>query len=85
MMENFANTYFSYNDCSKIGIIREDIENNYKLKNINEWERAILLTSLLYPMDRIAKTCGHYDAYRKDVEFNLTLELYLPLTNFKKN
>lgn len=30
MTENFANTYFSYFDCAKIGFIREDIENNYK-------------------------------------------------------
>jgi adenine-specific DNA-methyltransferase len=83
MTENFANTYFSYNDCSKIGFIREDIENSYDAGRINERERAILITSLLYAMDKIAKTCGHYDAYRKGAEFNSSLELYVPLAEVK--
>lgn len=30
-------------------------------------------------MDKIANTCGHYDAYRKGVVFEKTLELYVPL------
>ena len=65
MTDNFANTYFSYEDCSKIGYIREDIENKFKKKIINERERAVLITSLLYAMDHIAKTCGHYDAFTR--------------------
>ena len=32
MRENFANTFFSADDCSKIGYIREDIEVKYKNK-----------------------------------------------------
>ncbi|WP_317368320.1 DNA adenine methylase [uncultured Tyzzerella sp.] len=83
MTKKFADTYFSYNDCSKIGFIREDIERNYKLKKINERERAILLTSLLYAMDKIAKTCGHYDAYRKGVEFTSTIELSVLLAKIE--
>ncbi len=88
MTTNFANTYFSHDDCSKIGFIREDIETKYANKEINERERALLITSLLYAMDKIAKTCGHYDAYRKGVEFDVHLELLLPevsATNNKKN
>lgn len=69
MTQNFSNTYFCYEDCAKIGYIREDIENKFNNKEINERERALLITSLLYAMDKIAKTCGHYDAYRKGVEF----------------
>ena len=80
MRENFANTYFSADDCSKIGYIREDIEEKYKNKYINFKEYAILITSLLYAMDKIANTVGHYDAYRKNVEFekNLVLNVLLP-------
>ena len=63
MTRNFADTYFSKSDCAKIGYIREDIERNYKKGNLNKRERAILITSLLYAMDKIAVTCGHYDAY----------------------
>ncbi len=78
MTENFADTYFSRDDCAKIGFIREDIENNYKNKKINDRERALLITSLLYAMDKIAQTCGHYDAYRKGAEFDKALELLVP-------
>lgn len=85
MTENFADTYFSYNDCSKIGFIREDIERSYCDGNINERERAILITSLLYAMDKIAKTCGHYDAYRKGADFDVSLELFVPLAEVHNN
>ena len=34
MTENFSDTYFSRDDCAKIGFIREDIEKNYINKNI---------------------------------------------------
>ena len=54
MSENFADTFFSLADCRKIGFIREDIEVNFKNRNINARERAILITSLLYAMDKIA-------------------------------
>lgn len=88
MTQNFSNTYFSYEDCAKIGYIREDIEKKFNNKEINERERALLITSLLYAMDKIAKTCGHYDAYRKGVEFDMHLELLFPeasKSNNKKN
>lgn len=78
MTANFADTYFCYEDCAKIGYIREDIEQNFSLQKINKRERAILITSLLYAMDKIAKTCGHYDAYRKGAVFDCHLELSLP-------
>lgn len=85
MTENFADTYFSKNDCSKIGYIRDDIEKNYTDGKINERERALLITSLLYAMDKIAKTCGHYDAYRKGAEFSDELELFVPLAKVNNN
>ncbi len=79
MTDNFSDTYFSRDDCAKIGYIREDIECLYENGSINKRERAILITALLYAMDKIANTCGHYDAYRKGVVFEKTLELYVPL------
>lgn len=79
MTDNFSGTYFSRDDCAKIGFIREHIETSFKNGNLNERERAILITSLLYAMDKIANTCGHYDAYRKGVNFDKQLELYVPL------
>lgn len=62
---NFSNTYFDRENSLKIGAIREDIETQYKNGNINDRERAYLITSLIYALDRIANTVGHYDAYRK--------------------
>lgn len=61
--KNFGGKYFSFNDAKKIGYIREDIEK--KREELSEKEYNILITSLLYSMDRVANTVGHYDAYRK--------------------
>lgn len=85
MTDNFSDTYFSRGDCAKIGYIREDIENNFYSGNINKRERAILITSLLYAMDKIANTCGHYDAYRKEADFDKPLELSVPLAEINNN
>lgn len=81
MTANFSNTYFSDVVCSKIGFIREYIENEFRLKKINEKERAMLITSLLYALDKIANTCGHYDAYRRNAELTDKLELAIPEPN----
>lgn len=85
MSVNFSNTFFSAADCSKIGYIREDIEQNFLFKNINDRERALLITSLLYAMDKIANTCGHYDAYRKGATFDKNIELLYPDAPTKNN
>ncbi|WP_210396390.1 Dam family site-specific DNA-(adenine-N6)-methyltransferase [Corynebacterium sp. HMSC056E09] len=69
----FADTYFSADDCSKIGVARELIEQARLQQLINKREFAILLTSILYGMDRIANTVGHYDAYRKGATFDKPL------------
>ncbi|MDR1051967.1 MAG: DNA adenine methylase [Deltaproteobacteria bacterium] len=78
MSDNFADTFFSLADCRKIGFIREDIETRFKNSEINERERALLVTSLIYAADKIANTCGHYDAYRQGAEFDKHLVLFVP-------
>lgn len=87
MRENFGDTFFSADDCSKIGCVREQIENDYINKKINFKEYAILITSLLYGIDRIANTVGHYDAYRKNAQFDkkLIFPVLLPETNLNEN
>lgn len=87
MSNNFSDTFFSRENCRKIGFIREDIEKKFNSNCINERERALLITSLLYSMDKIANTCGHYDAYRKNGDLNKKLELLLPIpdTGLKNN
>lgn len=60
--KNFGGKFFSTNDAILIGEIRERIE---LASDINDKERAILIASLLYSIDKIANTVGHYDAYIK--------------------
>lgn len=79
MSKNYAETYFSTVNCRKIGCIREDIEKSFKSGLLNNREKCILITSLLYAMDKIANTCGHYDAYRKNGELDKELQLGMPL------
>ncbi|MBP9670063.1 Dam family site-specific DNA-(adenine-N6)-methyltransferase [Candidatus Woesebacteria bacterium] len=62
---NFSNTYFDSGNAKKIGIIRDDIEKLFDEKIITSREKSYLLTSLIYALDKIANTVGHYDAYRK--------------------
>jgi len=62
---NFSDTYFDHENSLKIGAIREDIEKLHEAGDVNEREKAYLVTSLIYSLDRIANTVGHYDAYRK--------------------
>lgn len=76
MSDTFGDTFFSYSDCKKIGYIREKINQMYAEKEINQREFAILVTALIYSMDKVANTCGHYDAYRKGVAYDRAFELH---------
>lgn len=83
MSENFGGKYFSQEASKKIGYIREEIAILSKNGEINKREECILISSLIYAIDRIASTCGHYDAYRKTKEYNDELVLKFP--NIKEN
>jgi len=61
--ENFGDKFFDYPNSKLIGFIREDIE---KQKNdLTEKEYNVLLATLIYNIDKIANTVGHFDAYIK--------------------
>ena len=60
---NFGGKFFSKNSARIIGFVRENIEENRK--NLTEREYHMLISSLLYSVDKIANTVGHYDAYFK--------------------
>lgn len=74
--ENFGGKYFSYDNSLKIGAIREEIERLTEI--VNTREKSILLTSLMYAVDKCANTCGHYDAYRRKLDALEPIELLLP-------
>lgn len=80
--KNFANRYFTLENAMRIDAIREKIE---LINNINGREYFFLLTSLLYAIDKIANTVGHYDAYRKKMENIKPLELRIPNLNINSN
>ncbi len=82
--KNYGGKFFSLNDARLIGEIRNRIEQN---KFINEREKAILISSLLYSMDKVANTVGHYDAYRKNNKINdrFKFELINPLNTSDKD
>lgn len=83
MSQNFSDTYFSAYTCKKIGWVREEIEKLYKENKINERERAVLITSLIYAMDKHAKTCGHYDSFIQNAEHDTDFTIYLPNLNYE--
>ncbi|MFV2015952.1 MAG: DNA adenine methylase [Candidatus Heimdallarchaeota archaeon] len=77
--EKFGDRYFTMSSARKIGEIRELIENySDSLKNV-------LLTSLLYALDSVANTVGHYDMYRMKLDNIKKLNLKLPLINTRYN
>ncbi|CAG4706480.1 MULTISPECIES: Dam family site-specific DNA-(adenine-N6)-methyltransferase [Enterococcus] len=78
--KNFGNKYFSVENAQKIDAIREKIET---YNDLNEREKAFLLTSLLYAMDKVANTVGHFDAYRKKMD--TFKPIYLRVPEFNKN
>lgn len=63
--KHFADKYYSIENSRKIGAIREEIEELFVQKKLSFKEKSILITSLIYAMDKIANTVGHYDAYIK--------------------
>ncbi len=75
--EHFGEKYFSQDIAVKIGAIREEIENMFKQNQISLTEKNMLITSLIYAIDKIANTVGHYDAYLKKPirEQKLNLEM----------
>jgi adenine-specific DNA-methyltransferase len=72
--ENYGGTFFTIDNARKIGFIRDEIEEI----SDNEEERAILLTSLIYAVDKVANTVGHYDAFRKKLDSTNALRLLCP-------
>ena len=81
--ENFGGKYFHKKTAKKIGYIREQIET---LKSeLTDKEYNILLASLLYSIDRVANTVGHYDAYfKREIAYQkLEIKLIQPIPTDK--
>ena len=78
---NFGDTYFTLENARKIGMIREKIEEI----SDNDDEKRVLITSLMYAVDKVANTVGHYDAFRKKLDTVNPLVLLLPSIRLENN
>ena len=67
---NFSGTYFTEENATLIDAIREKIEYFYETGKCTYPEKLVLLTSLLFAIDKVANTVGHYDAFLKNLGNN---------------
>lgn len=79
--DNYGDKYFSKENSMKIGEARSIIESE---TDLSHRERAILMTSLLYAMDKVANTVGHYDAYRRVMDSLTPIYFRMPAYNKKQ-
>lgn len=65
--DNYGDKYFDMANAKRIGYVREDIEQHKD--ELTDKEYCILITSLIYSIDKIANTLGHFEAYiKKDIK-----------------
>jgi adenine-specific DNA-methyltransferase len=79
--EHYGNKYFSFKNACKIGLIRDKIDEI----SDNHQEKKILLATLIYALDKVANTVGHYDAYRETKIDHKPINLKEPFINYSKN
>jgi adenine-specific DNA-methyltransferase len=61
--ENFGGKFYEHDTAKLIGYIRQDIED--MKSELTKKEYFILLATLIYNIDKVANTVGHFDAYIK--------------------
>ncbi|HLO03010.1 MAG TPA: DNA adenine methylase [Symbiobacteriaceae bacterium] len=61
----WGGTYFTPENAGRIDAIREAIAEWERRGEISPQELAVLLTSLVYAVDKVANTVGQYDAFLK--------------------
>lgn len=73
--ESYGDKYFAMPVAIKVGYIREQIE--LLRPQLTEKEYNILLASLIYSIDRLANTVGHFEAYIKKPTDKTTMQMQL--------
>jgi adenine-specific DNA-methyltransferase len=69
----------------KIGLIRSEIKNLEERQEITAEEKSVLLTSLIYAIDKVANTVGHYETYRKKLDTTQQIRMLVPDIEIEKN
>lgn len=77
--ENYGDKFFDHLNAKLIGYIREDLES--RKNSLTDREYSVILASLIYNIDKIANTVGHFDAYiKKPIKYKeLNLRLIKPV------
>ena len=70
---NYGGKYFEHSIAKRVGYIRQDIED--RKQTLTDKEYCILIATLIYNIDRLANTVGHFDAYIKK-PINISLSDY---------
>ena len=83
--EIFGGYYFTKENARKIGAVREEIERLDHKGEITREEKNILLTALIYAIDKVANTVGHYETYRKKLDTVQSLRILVPDIDTKNN
>ncbi len=80
--KQFGGKFFELETAKKIGYIRQDIENH---KNeLTQKEYTILIATLIYNIDKIANTVGHFEAYiKKPIKKNPLILKIIKTEDFK--
>lgn len=60
---NFGGKYFEHEVAKLVGYIRQNIED--RKNTLTEKEYCILIATLIYNIDKLANTVGHFEAYIK--------------------
>lgn len=71
---------WQYHNTTKLDAIRTEIDS----LNLTVDERAVALTSLMYALDKVDSTLGHFAAYLRDWSPRSYQKLQLKLPNFQK-
>ena len=79
--KHFGGAYFTDENARKIGAIREEIERIAE----HDDEKNILICSLIYAVDKVANTVGHYDAFRKKLDMLQPIKLLVPDIDYSHN
>ena len=83
--KHFGGAYFTHQNAARIDAIRERIDLWSRQKQISSQVEAVLITALLYAADKVAHTCGHYDAFRRAPLAPTPLQLRVPEFEASKN
>ena len=78
---SYGGTFFTEENARKAGMIREAIDAIAD----DQTEFHLLLATLIYAVDKVANTVGHYNGYRSDMHATTPIKLFEPFVQCETN